>query len=127
MARVARWMALSLALGASTAGAQATTTLSPKTRAFVTVAEPVVVLTNVTVIDGTGAAPAPGRTIVVRDGKGVRLHAYIAAKELAAGLAGVAHRDPNTPCTFALAPLGAFTPDLGSLTPESCECVRDRL
>jgi imidazolonepropionase-like amidohydrolase len=40
-----------------------------KATTFVTVSEPVVVLTNVTVIDGTGAAPLPRQTIVVRDGK----------------------------------------------------------
>jgi imidazolonepropionase-like amidohydrolase len=38
------------------------------TKAFVTVKEPVVVLTNVTVIDGTGAAPAKNESIVIRDG-----------------------------------------------------------
>jgi imidazolonepropionase-like amidohydrolase len=42
---------------------------SGRAKTFVTVGEPLVVLTNATVIDGTGAAPAPGRTIVVRDGK----------------------------------------------------------
>jgi imidazolonepropionase-like amidohydrolase len=66
MTRVGLLIGLGLALSAAgVANAQTTS----KTSAFVTVAEPVVVLTNATVIDGTGAPPAPGRTIVVRDGK----------------------------------------------------------
>jgi imidazolonepropionase-like amidohydrolase len=36
---------------------------------FVTVSDPVVALTNVTVIDGTGAAPAKNQTIVIQGGK----------------------------------------------------------
>ncbi|HEX6589651.1 MAG TPA: hypothetical protein VF039_11545, partial [Longimicrobiales bacterium] len=38
-------------------------------RQFVEVAEPVVALTNVRVVDGTGAAPRDGQTIVIRDGR----------------------------------------------------------
>ena len=53
-------------LGAS-AAAQSPT-LSPAVREFVTVSEPVVALTNVTVIDGTGTAPRAGQTIILRDG-----------------------------------------------------------
>jgi hypothetical protein len=37
-------------------------------RPYVTVSAPVVALTHVRVIDGTGAAPAEDRTIVIRDG-----------------------------------------------------------
>jgi imidazolonepropionase-like amidohydrolase len=36
---------------------------------YVSYGEPVIALTNVTVIDGTGAAPAEGQTIVIRDGR----------------------------------------------------------
>jgi imidazolonepropionase-like amidohydrolase len=61
---VARVVGLLVVFGANLAWGQ-----SPKVRTFITVSEPVVVLTHATVIDGTGAAPATGRTIVVRDGK----------------------------------------------------------
>jgi imidazolonepropionase-like amidohydrolase len=44
-------------------------TLSENTRRFVSVDAPIVALTNVRVVDGTGAAPAEGQTIVIRDGK----------------------------------------------------------
>ena len=61
--------ALSLGL-ATPALAQRADRLSEQIRSqFVSVAEPVVALTNVTVIDGTGAAPKRGQTIVIRDGK----------------------------------------------------------
>jgi imidazolonepropionase-like amidohydrolase len=36
---------------------------------FVTADEPVIALTNVTVVDGTGAAPAANHVVVVRDGR----------------------------------------------------------
>jgi len=45
------------------------TTLSPQTRNFVSVDAPVVALTHVTVIDGTGAPIKTDQTIVIRDGK----------------------------------------------------------
>ena len=38
-------------------------------KVYITVADPVVVLTNATVIDGTGAAPAKNETIVIQNGK----------------------------------------------------------
>jgi imidazolonepropionase-like amidohydrolase len=44
-------------------------TLSPAVREFVTVSEPVVALTNATVIDGTGSAAKAGQTIILRDGR----------------------------------------------------------
>jgi len=44
-------------------------TLSPEVQRFVKVSAPVVALTHVRVIDGTGAAPMEDRTIVIRDGK----------------------------------------------------------
>ena len=49
--------------------AQRADQLSRNARQFVSVAEPVVALTGVAVIDGTGAAARPGQTIVIRDGR----------------------------------------------------------
>jgi imidazolonepropionase-like amidohydrolase len=43
-------------------------TLSGAVREYVTVNEPVVALTNVRVIDGTGAPPKTGQTLVIRNG-----------------------------------------------------------
>src|SRR5439155_1001810 len=43
--------------------------LSNLTRNFVAVDAPVVVLTHVTLIDGTGAAPNTDQTVIIRDGK----------------------------------------------------------
>ncbi len=54
---------------ASAASAQPAASLSEQVRQYVTVAEPVVVLSNVRVVDGTGAAPRDGQTIVIRDGR----------------------------------------------------------
>ena len=48
--------------------AQRAAQLAPAVREFVSVDAPVVALTNVTVIDGTGAAPRTGQTVVLRDG-----------------------------------------------------------
>ncbi|HEY3112778.1 MAG TPA: amidohydrolase family protein [Gemmatimonadaceae bacterium] len=48
------------------ASAQSAATLTPQVRNFVAVADTVVALTNVTVIDGTGSAPRTGQTIVIR-------------------------------------------------------------
>lgn len=62
--------AAALALVAPAAHAQRTAAqLSNGVRQYVTVAEPVVVVANATVIDGTGAAPRTGQTIVIRDGR----------------------------------------------------------
>jgi imidazolonepropionase-like amidohydrolase len=63
-----------LALATSTLPAQQVSTaaaaLSQQVRErYVSVTEPVVALRNVTVIDGTGSAPKPGQTILIRDGK----------------------------------------------------------
>ena len=58
-----------LSVFATQASAQAVSALSKTTRDFVTVSEPVVALTNATVIDGTGSAPKTNQTIVIRDGK----------------------------------------------------------
>ena len=49
--------------------AQSVVSMSKTTRDFVTVSEPVVALTNATIVDGTGAAPRANQTIVIRDGK----------------------------------------------------------
>ena len=49
--------------------AQDPSALSNAVRAFVTVEAPVVALTNVRVIDGTGAPARDGQTIVIRDGR----------------------------------------------------------
>lgn len=46
--------------------AQSVAMLSQQARAFVSVADSVVALTNVTVIDGTGSAPKANQTIVIR-------------------------------------------------------------
>jgi imidazolonepropionase-like amidohydrolase len=43
--------------------------LSREVRQFTSVTEPVVALVNVTVVDGTGAAPRAGQTVVIRDGR----------------------------------------------------------
>lgn len=50
-------------------GAQSAASLDSATRTFVSVGEPVVVLSGVTAIDGTGAAARRDQTIVIRDGK----------------------------------------------------------
>ena len=49
--------------------AQSVSSLSPDVRQYVAVPETTVALTNVRVVDGTGAAPAEGRTIVIQDGR----------------------------------------------------------
>jgi imidazolonepropionase-like amidohydrolase len=43
--------------------------LSEFTRRFVSVDSPIVALTHVRVVDGTGAAPAEDHTVIIRDGK----------------------------------------------------------
>jgi hypothetical protein len=57
------------ALLPAAAAAQSADSLSEQVRAYVTVSEPVVALRNVRVVDGTGAAPREGQTIVIRDGR----------------------------------------------------------
>jgi imidazolonepropionase-like amidohydrolase len=56
-------------LVASPASAQRADQLSRQVRQYVSVAEPVVALTNALVIDGTGAAPKSAQTIILRDGR----------------------------------------------------------
>ncbi|HEX5726957.1 MAG TPA: amidohydrolase family protein [Longimicrobiaceae bacterium] len=61
---------LAVALAAATgASAQRYDALDPDVRGFVSVSEPVVALTNVRVVDGTGAAPRTGQTIVIENGR----------------------------------------------------------
>jgi imidazolonepropionase-like amidohydrolase len=57
------------ALLPATAAAQSHEQLAPGVREFVSVAEPVIALTNVRVIDGTGAAPREGQTVVIENGR----------------------------------------------------------
>src|SRR5687767_15107999 len=47
--------------------------LSPAVREFVTIADPVIVLAHVRVIDGTGAPPAEDQSILLEQGKIMRL------------------------------------------------------
>jgi imidazolonepropionase-like amidohydrolase len=49
--------------------AQESPKFSSEVKKFISVHEPVVVLTHVRVIDGTGAAPLDDQTVVIRDGK----------------------------------------------------------
>ncbi len=68
VARVAALLALT-GLTAAAANAQRYDDLSREVRTYVTVSEPVVALRNVRVIDGTGAAPREGQTVLIRDGR----------------------------------------------------------
>jgi imidazolonepropionase-like amidohydrolase len=54
---------------AATLSAQAPATLSQETRSYISVDAPVVALTHVTVIDGTGTAPKADQTVVIQNGK----------------------------------------------------------
>lgn len=58
-----------VALLASAAAAQRPAEFGPEVRPFITVDAPVVALTGVTVIDGTGAAPRPNQTVVLAGGR----------------------------------------------------------
>jgi imidazolonepropionase-like amidohydrolase len=60
---------LALVLLPAVAASQQRPQLSAAVQAFVTVDDPVVALTNVRVVDGTGAAPAENQTIVLSDGR----------------------------------------------------------
>src|SRR6266404_4857154 len=67
MKRTWSFCALLLA-GATVLRAQAAAPLTPALQQFVAVPEPVVALTHVRVVDGTGAAPAEDQTIVIQNG-----------------------------------------------------------
>jgi imidazolonepropionase-like amidohydrolase len=58
------WTLVGLGLASSLAAQQPN-----GAKAYVTVADPVVALTNATVIDGTGAAPVKNETIIIQGGK----------------------------------------------------------
>jgi imidazolonepropionase-like amidohydrolase len=60
--------------------AQTIAALSPDVRQYVAVPETTVALTNVRVVDGTGAAPAEGRTIVLQNGRIASVSAAADAK-----------------------------------------------
>lgn len=57
------------ALASQPLAAQRPDSLSAEVRRYVTVDAPVIALTRVTLIDGTGATPKSDQTIVIRDGK----------------------------------------------------------
>src|SRR5688500_157964 len=63
---------------ASPAAAQTFERLAPATRGFVSVSEPVVALTNVRVIDGTGAPARDAQTIIIENGRIARIGASAA-------------------------------------------------
>lgn len=69
MSAVTCRLAAALLVVAAPLAAQRADQLSRNARQFVSVAEPVVALTGVTVIDGTGAPARTGQTIVIRDGR----------------------------------------------------------
>ena len=58
-----------LVLAGGTCGAQSASELSDEAREFVSVDAPVVVLEDVQLVDGTGAAPRAGQTIVIENGR----------------------------------------------------------
>jgi imidazolonepropionase-like amidohydrolase len=58
-----------LATGAAPAQAPAPATLAPTVTRYVSVNAPVVAITNVLVIDGTGGAAKPAHTVIIRDGR----------------------------------------------------------
>lgn len=62
------WLGLMAAvalLGASGAAAQSAGELAPEARAFVMYDDPVIAITGVQVVDGTGAAPRAGQTVLI--------------------------------------------------------------
>lgn len=65
-------LTLALLLAAAPAGAQQRPALSPEARAFVAVDAPVVALTHVRLVDGTGAPARDDQTVIVR---GTRIEA----------------------------------------------------
>jgi imidazolonepropionase-like amidohydrolase len=65
-------IAWSILLGLGTpagVAAQASTTLTPEVRQYVSVAEPVVALRNVRVVDGTGSPARDGQTVLIENGR----------------------------------------------------------
>ena len=68
MRKLAAPILLSLALP-TLSWPQATSKLAPEVRAFVKEDAPVLAVTHVRIIDGTGTAPRADQTLVIRDGK----------------------------------------------------------
>ena len=62
-------LVLAIIIAPLVAGAQSFTNLAENIRQFVSVGEPVVALTNVRVIDGTGAPALENRTIIIENGR----------------------------------------------------------
>lgn len=62
----ARFLSIVSLCFSAVASAQSAATLTPQVQNFVSVADSVVVLMDVTIIDGTGSAPKTGQTIVIR-------------------------------------------------------------
>ncbi len=68
MSRNALWLFLFLAIVAARASAQGPAKLAPIVQKYVSVQAPVVALTHVKVIDGTGAPPAEDQTVLIENG-----------------------------------------------------------
>jgi imidazolonepropionase-like amidohydrolase len=62
------WIVVAMALVASALSAQQRPTLSAAVRAYVSIEAPVIALTHVRVIDGTGAAPREDQTLILNNG-----------------------------------------------------------
>ena len=94
--RMSRFMAAAIVLTVGIANVRPmpaqTATLSDTTRAYVSVGEPVVALTHVTVIDGTGAAPKADQTIIIRDGKIAQVGPAVQRRGARRGSRNGAHR-----------------------------------
>ena len=71
MARLIFGLAVVISITAAplTSQTPAVPTLSQAVRQYVTVSEPIVALTNVRVVDGTGRAPMDAQTIVIQNGR----------------------------------------------------------
>ena len=63
------WMIILLFAVTRTGAAQSLTTMTPAVREYVSVDAPIVALTHVRLIDGTGAPPRDDQTIIVQQGK----------------------------------------------------------
>ena len=62
------WLPVVMCLGAATAAQPQRPALSPAVRAYVSVDAPIIALTHVRVIDGTGAAPREDQTLIINNG-----------------------------------------------------------
>jgi imidazolonepropionase-like amidohydrolase len=79
MSRLLSIVGLLICLPAALIG-QTIAALSPAVREYVSVPETAVALTNVRIVDGTGAAPVEGRTIVIQNGRIASIAAAADAK-----------------------------------------------